>query len=66
MTAFQHTAYRSRLAGAAFRHGIKGWESKTNRELLEFLAKAGKLMEFWEAFPSYFDEALFRKLVLKS
>lgn len=58
-------AYRSRLAGSAVAWGLEDWKSKTNRQLLEFLAERGELMEFWLAFPAYFDEALFRKLVLK-
>ena len=58
-------AYRSRLAGSAVALGLEDWGSKTNRQLLEFLAERGKLMEFWLAFPAYFDEALFRKLILK-
>ena len=57
-------AYRSRLAGSAVALGLESWSPKTNRELLEFLAERGELMEFWKAFPTYFDETLFRELVL--
>ena len=63
MNAGEKKAYRSRLAGSVVRLG-HSWRGKTNRELLEFLAEEGQLMEFWKAFPAYFDEALFRELAL--
>lgn len=59
------TPYRSRLAGAALAAGVKTWRSKSNSQLAEFLAKEGKLMDFWRAFPAYFNEGQFRRLVLK-
>lgn len=56
-------AYRSRLRGAALNAGLADWQGKSDRELLEYLAAQGKLMDFWVVFPNYFSEQLFVELV---